>query len=230
MENHGVRGHLTVHGQKGHPLLCGLPESGSEVRVGLVVGTEPAHRGHLDDEEQIGPEALRLGLQQTPDVLGSPLGGGIREGTDPVFLQCAALDLQKAEAAILAEGEVEPGIAVDGFGPEIRDLPQTACGQPFPGGLVGGLGIHVDKQGAFLNADQVIAGFPGGAEAVLTIDAGSDREKLPASACVFDMADLLGAVDLNVGDEAVGAGAEDPRLHICIVHGITSFPFQDSRI
>ena len=86
---HPVHIHGTVHGQDSDPIRRRLPQGTPELRVGLVVGTDVLHIGHLDHKEDVRPVPLPRQRRQPPDVLRTPLRGGIGEGADPVIFQSA---------------------------------------------------------------------------------------------------------------------------------------------
>ena len=95
------------------------------------------------------------------------------------------------------------------------------CGKPFPGSLVGGLGIHVDEQFPFIHANQVIprlSACKGGARMEFQYDRGSRKQKLPAPSGVFYMADNPPAPCFHMGDEAVGPAYEGSRNNMFIGH------------
>ena len=206
--------------------MGGFPEGAAEFRVRFVVGADVFDIGHLDDEEDIGAVARPGGFGQAPDVFGSPLCGGVGEGADAVLFQCTALDLQKAPFAVLDKGKIVAGVAVFDLGAELGDLPQAAVAQPLPCRFVGGLGVHVDEPVALLDGDQVEFGFPVWIVGPLAPDGAAGDQELPAPARVLHMADLHSSIDLDVGNEAVGAGAEDAGGHVFIAHG--GPPFGDS--
>ena len=186
---------------------------------------ERHHILHLDDHEDISPIALPGQLRQTPDVLGTPQGGGVGKGADAVMFQGAALDFQETGPAVLCEGEIEPGIPVNGFRPKVLQRPQAAGEEPFLCRRIGGLGIHVDEPPAFLHGDEVVFGFSVGVAAALAPDCYAGDQQFPAPAGVFDMADLFLSVDLNVGHKPVGPLQKYPGDHVFVCHGMPSFFF-----
>ena len=223
LDFHGVFRDLAVHGQNLHAPRRGPAESLPEPGVGDIVGVEIPDGGHLDDKEHIGPVALLRRPQKAPQMLGSPLRGGIREGADPVLLQGDPLDLQEALPAVLHKGQVKPGIVVDGLPAEILNFPQSSRTEPFPGGSIGGLGVHVDEKGVLLNGDQVELCFPGGVVGALAPDPCPRGQQLPAAARVLHMDDFRPAVDPDMGDKTVWPVQEDSGNHIGIKHGICPF-------
>ena len=106
-----------------------------------------------------------------------------------------------------------------GFGPEIFHGPQSPGQQPFPGGNVGGLGIHVDQAAALADGDQIIFGFPAGVIGPLAPDQSACGQQLPAPAGVFYMDGFRLSVDVHMGDESVGPGLKDPGGHVGVMHG-----------
>ena len=75
---------MAVHGEDLNPGGSGLPEGIAEGWIRDIIGMEILHICHLDHKKHIGPIALLQGGFQAVEVLGSPLRGGIGEGTDAV--------------------------------------------------------------------------------------------------------------------------------------------------
>ena len=184
---------------------------------------EVLHVRHLDHEQDVGTVARSGGLGQALEMPGAPLGGGVGEGTDAIELQGHSLHLQKAGAALQSEGEVEAGITVGGFRPEIGDRAQPAGEEPLLRRGVGGLGIHIDQAAALADGDQVIFCFPVGVVGALAPDLCPGRQQLPAAAGIFHMDGFLLSVDGNLGDEAVGPGEKSPGNHVAVAQGSGSF-------
>jgi len=90
--------------------------------------------------------------------------------------------------------------------------------QPFLGGGIGGLGVHVDEAVTLLHRDQVIFGFPVGVAAFLAPDLCPGRKKLFAPAGVFYMADLFLAANFYMGNEPVGPPQEYTGHHMFVSH------------
>ena len=223
MDFHGAFRDPAVHGQNLNASRRGPAEGLPEPGIGGVVGVEIPDGGHLDDEEDIGPVALLGCPQQAPQVLGPPLRGGVGESADPLVLQGDPLDLQKALPAVLHKGQVKPGIPVDGLPAEVLNFPQPSGTEPFPGGSVGGLGVHVDEKIPLLHGDQVELCFPGRVVGALAPDPCPRGQQLPAASCVLYMDNFRLPVDFHMGNEAVGPGKKNPGNHIGIKHGTCPF-------
>ena len=73
---------MAVHGQNFHTIGCGLPEGCAETGVCGIVWVDGFHIRHLDHEEDIGTEPVLCSPDQSLQVLGTPLCGSIRKGTD----------------------------------------------------------------------------------------------------------------------------------------------------
>ena len=181
------------------------------------------HIRHLDHKQHIGPIARLGSFRQSPQVLGTPLCGRIRESADPVVLQRHALHLQKTGLSRQGKGKIEPGIPVEGLGLQFRHFPQSPGQEPFLRCGVGGLGIHVDEPVSLSDGNQVVFGFPGRIAAFLAPDLGPGEQQFPAAAGVFHVDDLRFPADLHMGDEPVGPGQEDPRRHIVVVQTDPTF-------
>ena len=82
---------------------------------------------HLDHEKHISAEPCLRQFCQLPQMLGAPLGGGVREGADPVAFQCYALHLQEALPPVFHKGEVKPGLPPPALRFQIFNLSQAAC-------------------------------------------------------------------------------------------------------
>ena len=173
---------------------------------------------HLNDEQNARAIPFSGGAGQTPQMLRAPEGGGVGEGADTVFLQRHAFDLQKPELSVPKKGKIKPGIAVNGLRPEGLDFPKAAGEQPLFGRRVGRLGVHIDETAAFLNGNQVKAGFSGRGGRLLTPDTRSGDKQLLAASGVFYVDGLCLPGDVHIGDKPVGAGKKRAGYHIGVVH------------
>jgi hypothetical protein len=151
-------------------------------------------------------------------VFGTPFRWRVREGTNAVIFQGTTLDLQKTGLSVSDKRKIEPGISVLCFSPEIFDFPQTACCQPFLGGQIGRLGIHIDEAAAFPDGNQVVFCFPAGIIGLLTPDLGAGRQQFPASAGVFYVDNFCLTIDFHMGNKTVGTSQKYSGNHIAILH------------
>ena len=106
-----------------------------------------------------------------------------------------------------------------GFGPEILHGAKAAGKEPFPGGAVGCLRVHVDKAVALADGDEVIFGFAAGVIGPLAPDFCAHGQKLPAPAGIFDVDDFRLSINLHMGDEPVGPGQKSTGGHVGVMHG-----------
>ena len=121
------------------------------------------------------------------------------------------------------EGKVEPGVPVHRLRAQIFDFPQPTAFQPFPGGNIGSLRVHIDKPLALLHGDQVILGLPRRVVGTLAPDRRPGHQQFPAPPCIFHVNHLRLPADFHMGDKAVWPAQEGSGNHIGIVHGRTPF-------
>ena len=115
-------------------------------------------------------------------------------------------ELMKLEAFVRARQE------------RVGNVTQTAGKEPFSGGEVGSLGVHIDEPIAFFDGDQIVFGLPVGIVRALTPDLRPGSEQFSASACVLDMADFHLPVDLHVSDKTVGPVDKNAGHHVFVMH------------
>lgn len=209
---------MAIHGKNMDTVGGGIPQSLAEIGVGHVVGVEIGYICHLNDKKNIGTISFGCQLSQTTQMLGTTLGGRVGEGTNTVMFQCHAFDFQKTGYPVLRKREIKPGFPMNGFGPEILDLPQPTGREPFFCGGIGRLRIHVDEFFAFLDGDKIVFCFSGRIIAFRTPDLSTYGKKLPASAGVFNMDDLYLSIDFHMGDKSIGPSQKCSRNHLLILH------------
>ena len=93
--------------------------------------------------------------------------------------------------------------------------------------LVGGLGVHIDQQGRqagpdLLHRHQVISRLACGIGAALQVDGAPGKQQLPAPPGVLHVDRLHPAVQLHLGDEAVGPGEEPGGVDVLVDHVLSS--------
>ena len=220
---HGAFGHGAVHGQDPHTRCCGSPERCTEGGVSGIVWVEIFYVRHLDDKQHISAEAPHDQLFQSSQMFGTPLCGRIGESTDTVIFQCHTLDLQIADLAVFDEGKIKPGVAAEAFGFKIFDFSKASRKQPFPGGNVGSLRIHVDQALTFADGDQVVVGLAGRIGIVAAPYRCAGGQQFPAAAGIFYMDRFFLTVDLHFCDKPIGPEEKISRDHIVVFQVFTTF-------
>ena len=109
------------------------------------------------------------------------------------------------------------------FRPDIFHMAQSAGLEPFFGGSIGGLGVHIDEPVALLDGDEIIFGFSVGIVGYLAPNLGAGGQQFPATAGVLYMANFHFSVDLHMGNKPVGPGDKGARNHSAITHNIPPF-------
>ena len=112
---------------------------------------------------------------------------------------------------------------MDGLPAEVLNFPQPSGTEPFPGGSVGGLGVHVDEQIALLDGNQVVLCFAGRVIRLLAPDPCPRGQQLPAAARVLHVDGFRLPIDFHMGNKAVGPVQKDSGNHIGIKHGMCPF-------
>ena len=179
---------------------------------------EISYIGHLDHEEHIALETLLHRPGQAPQMLGAPLRGGIGKGADALRFQCHTLHFQEAPPAVFQKTKIVTGIAMGILRFQIGNVPKPSGKEPFPGGDVGSLGVHVDQPLALADGDKIEFGLPAGIVGHLAPDLCTDGQQLPATAGVFYVDHLHLSADFHMGDESIEPGKKPPGHHIGILH------------
>ena len=108
---------------------------------------------------------------------------------------------------------------MEGFCLQIPDFAQPTASEPFSGGNIGRLGIHIDEPVTFADGDQIKFGLSVGVAAFLAPDFCPRLQQFPATAGIFNVNNFFTAADFHMGDESVGPGEEMSRGHVGIMHG-----------
>lgn len=203
-------------GANGNALLRGLPKGLGKGGMCALIGADAGDVFHLYNKQQHGVMACLHGANQFPDMLYAPQGGRVRKVCDAVFLQRDAFYLNVSAFLRRLGGKINPGFAQGNFAAQNSARKQQW--QIFLGYMVGRLAVHVDQAFSLVYGDQIVLGLAGGVFGFFQNNGCAGKEKFPTAPGVFDMADMLGALQGNQGDEPVRSGEKDALNSVFVLH------------
>ena len=194
------------------------------------------HLLHLDDEKDIGPDALSGKLRQLPQMLDATLRRRVGKAGHAVVLQSHALDLQIALLSrFIADEKIQTRVSAYRLGLHDLQPPHTRQGQcagkqGLLCHLVGRLGVHIDQQRRgvlplLFHGDKGISQLSAAHTAgeILQIDPRPRQKQLPAAPGVLHMHRRFRAVQADTGDKTVGAFQKDRGADVRIDHCFCPF-------